>query len=373
MERVECVVVGAGVIGLAIARELAIHGKEVIVLEALDAIGTETSSRNSEVIHAGIYYPKGSLKAQLCVSGKDALYNFCSQHGVPHKRLGKLIVAVSHEELGALEKVKVAAHGNGVTDVDFIHLDAVREMEPEIKCVGALFSPSTGIVDSHGLMLALQGDTENHGGIIAFMCHVKGGSKTENGFVLKIGTGEQCADGNTTNLACDILINSAGMGAQRIARGLTGVPTNTIPQLHLARGCYFTMSGKAPFRHLIYPMPDEASLGIHVTIDIAGQVRFGPDVEWIEEKTYDVDPMRQAAFSTAVQRYYPAVLERTLIPGYAGIRPKIQGPGETPKDFMIQGPSAHGISGLVNLFGMESPGLTASLAIASYVRNLLDA
>lgn len=371
-ERVECVVVGAGVIGLAIARELAVRGHEVIVLEKEDAVGTEISSRNSEVIHAGIYYPQDSLKARLCVEGKHRLYEYCANHGVPHQRLGKLIVAVTEEELEGLEGVRSAAHRNGVSDVDHLTLDAVRELEPEVRCAGALLSPSTGIVDSHSLMLALQGDAEERGAMIAFLSRLKEVEISSDGFELVIEYGETRSPPETLKLQCNMLVNAAGLGAQNVASRISGIAAGDIPPLHLARGCYFTMTGRSPFRHLIYPMPDRASLGVHVTLDIGGHTRFGPDVEWIDSIDYDVDPSRGTAFYAAVRRYYPALRDGSLQPGYSGIRPKIQAPGEPAADFVIDGSDNHGIRGLVNLFGIESPGLTASLAIADHVGKLLE-
>tara|TARA_B100000676_G_scaffold309317_1_gene372521 strand:+ start:1030 stop:2127 length:1098 start_codon:yes stop_codon:yes gene_type:complete len=364
--------VGAGVIGLAIARELAARGHEVIVLEKEDAVGTEISSRNSEVIHAGIYYPQDSLKARLCVEGKHRLYEYCAIHGVPHQRLGKLIVAVTEEELEGLEGVRSAAHRNGVSDVDHLTLDAVRELEPEVRCAGALLSPSTGIVDSHSLMLALQGDAEERGAMIAFLSCLKEVEIVSDGFELVIEYGETCSPPETLKLQCTMLVNAAGLGAQNVASRISGIAASDIPPLHLARGCYFTMTGRSPFRHLIYPMPDRASLGVHVTLDIGGHTRFGPDVEWIDSIDYDVDPSRGTAFYAAVRRYYPALRDGSLQPGYSGIRPKIQAPGEPAADFVIDGSDNHGIPGLVNLFGIESPGLTASLAIADHVGKLLE-
>ena len=371
-ERVECIVVGAGVIGLAIARHLAMRGRDVIVLEKRDAIGTEVSSRSSEVIHAGIYYPKDSLKARLCVAGKHLLYEFCADHGVAHRRIGKLIVAVTDEELDGLSDVRAAAHRNGVTDVEYMTPGQVREFEPAIRCVGALISPSTGIIDSHGLMLALQGDAEDHGTMVAFLSHLTRGTVNADGFSLEIQTGGDTSSHESLTVECEILINSAGLGAQKVAREISGIPADSIPPLHLARGCYFTMSGASPFRHLIYPMPDHASLGVHVTLDIGGQTRFGPDVEWIDTIDYDVDPGRGEAFYTAVRRYYPDLPDGALQPGYSGIRPKVQAAGEPAADFVIQGPQSHGVPGLVNLFGMESPGLTAALAVAEHVSRLLE-
>lgn len=364
--------VGAGVVGLAIARELAMRDREVIVLEKQDAIGTEISSRNSEVIHAGIYYPQDSLKARLCVAGKQRLYEFCANHGVAHRRIGKLIVAAEENEVANLNDVRAAAHRNGVMDVEHLTIGVVREIEPSVQCVGALISPSTGIVNSHGLMLALQGDAEDHGTMIAFLSKLIEGQIEPDGFSLKIESGDGTSPADVLTLGCDVLINSAGLGAQDVAHRISGVPETSIPPLHLARGCYFTMSGKSPFQHLIYPMPDRASLGVHVTLDISGQTRFGPDVEWIDTVDYNVDPARGDAFYEAIRRYYPTLPDNALQPGYSGIRPKIQAPGEPAADFVIEGPEHHGVPRLVNLFGIESPGLTASLAIAEYVAQLLE-
>ena len=348
------------------------RGREVIILEKQDAIGTEISSRNSEVIHAGIYYPQDSLKARLCVAGKHQLYEFCADHGVAHRRIGKLIVAAVESEVDALDDVRAAAHRNDVTDVEHLTLAAAREMEPAVQCVGALISPSTGIVDSHGLMLALQGDAEDHGTMIAFLSELTEGQIETHGFSLKIESGDRTSPADVLTLECDVLINSAGLDAQEVAHRILGFPKTSIPPLHLARGCYFTMSGKSPFQHLIYPMPDGTSLGVHVTLDISGQTRFGPDVEWIDTIDYNVDPARGDAFYDAVRRYFPTLPDNALQPGYSGIRPKIQAPGEPAADFVIEGPEHHGIPGLVNLFGIESPGLTASLTIAKYVVQFLE-
>jgi L-2-hydroxyglutarate oxidase LhgO len=369
IETIECVVVGAGVIGLAIAREMAVRGHEVLVVDSADSIGTETSSRNSEVIHAGIYYPRNSLKARLCVAGRERLYAYCLEHGVAHDRIGKLIVAAAEDELPTLSGIREAAHENGVADVDFVTRAAVRQMEPDIRCVGALFSPSTGIVDSHGLMLAYQGDAESAGALVALRSRAIGGRVGSGPIELDMVTD----DGPGMTLRCRYVFNSAGLGANALASRLSGLGAAHVPSLFLARGCYFTMSGRAPFRHLIYPVPTLASLGVHVTLDLAGQVRFGPDVEWIDTVDYSVDPARADAFYDSVRRYYPALPDDALLPGYAGVRPKLQAPGEPAADFRIDGPETHGIQGLVNLYGMESPGLTASLAIATYTADLVDA
>lgn len=364
-ESVECVVIGAGVVGLAVARRLALAGREVVVLEAAGTIGTETSSRNSEVIHAGIYYAKGSLKARLCVAGKRALYDFCASHGVAHLRTGKIIVATSDSQMAELHRLKRTAAANGVDDLEWMTPAEVSTLEPAVFCVGALWSPSTGIVDSHGLMLACQGDAEAHGATIAFLSPVLGGQVQGDGIRLQVGG----ADPMTLKAA--MVVNSAGLHAQAVARAIVGIPSAAIPPCYYAKGNYYTLLGPPPFTHPIYPVPEQAGLGVHVTVDLGGQVRFGPDVEWVQEIDYDVDPRRADAFYAAIRRYYPGLKDGALQPGYAGIRPKIQAPGEPAKDFMIQGPQDHNIPGLVNLFGIESPGLTASLAIADHVAALL--
>jgi L-2-hydroxyglutarate oxidase LhgO len=364
-DRVDCVVIGAGVVGLAVARRFAMAGREVVVLESAETVGTETSSRNSEVIHAGIYYPKGSLKAQFCVAGKQALYDFCASHGVAHRRSGKIIVATSDSQMAELERLKQAASDNGVTDLEWMTPDQVRGMEPAVFCVGALLSPSTGIVDSHGLMLAYQGDAESHGAAIAFLSPVLGGRVQDDGIALEVGGGDPMV------LEATIVVNSAGLHAQPVARSILGIPSNSIPPCYYAKGNYYTLIGRPPFTRPIYPVPEQAGLGVHVTVDLGGQVRFGPDVEWVEEISYDVDPRRADIFYEAIRRYYPGLADGSIQPGYAGIRPKIQGPGEPARDFMVQGAADHGVDGLVNLFGIESPGLTASLAIADHVAEML--
>ena len=362
-ETVDCIVVGAGVVGLAIARRLAIAGLEVIVIEATEDIGTGTSSRNSEVIHAGLYYGKDSLKAKCCVAGKYALYNYCKSRGIGHKRLGKLIVATNEDEIPALETTKEKAAANGVTDLSWVKNDELREIEPNLKAVRALHSPSTGIVDSHALMLAYRGDIENCGGMIAFLCPVVA-ARIENTWIT-IETG-----GSTpTTLSCNILINSAGLGAQQLARSINGLPQDSIPPLYYAKGDYFTLAGPSPFKHLIYPVPVPGGLGTHSTLDLGGQTKFGPDVSWVEEPVYNVDPTRVNTFYKAIRRYWPNLEDGALQPGYAGIRPKLTGPNQAKyaTDFIIHGPSQHGVRGLVNLYGIESPGLTSSLAIADLV------
>ena len=362
---VDCVVIGAGLIGLSIARRLAMSGVEVIVLEAAEAIGTETSSRNSEVIHAGIYYPSGSLKARYCVAGNRALYAYCQSHGIEHHRCGKLIVATTEAQISGLERLERQAASNGVVDLEWLEPGTVKEMEPAVDCVGALWSPSTGIIDSHGLMLSYQGDAEAAGAVFTFRSPVTGGHVADDGFVLSVG-GEHALDVRT-----GWVINAAGLHAQKVAANLAGLSPRFIPPVHYAKGNYFSMTGKPPFTRLVYPLSEAAGLGIHATIDLAGRVRFGPDVEWTDHIDYSVDPARADKFYRAIRKYYPSLAEGSLVPAYCGIRPKLQAPGEAARDFLIQGAETHGISGLVNLFGIESPGLTASLAIADAVADLL--
>ncbi|MBL6931053.1 MAG: NAD(P)/FAD-dependent oxidoreductase [Rhodospirillales bacterium] len=365
-ERVDCAVIGAGVVGLAIARKLAIQGREVIVLEREDAIGTITSARNSEVIHAGLYYPEGSLKARLCVAGRALLYDYLQERAINHQRCGKLIVATTEEESEALEDILEKARINGVDDMTRINAADARAMEPELTCHGALFSPSTGIFDSHSYMLNLQGDAENHGASFAFLSTVAGGQIKDGAVSLDVSG----ADGTMT-LDCSTVINAAGLGAQKIASSIDGFPLQKVPPLHYAKGNYFTLNGKAPFKHLIYPLPGKASLGTHYTRDLGGQGRFGPDVQWIDDIDYNVDPDRAESFYAAIRRYWPGLADGTLNPAYSGIRPKIQAPGEPTADFIIQDTGVHGVRGLINLFGIESPGLTSSLAIADEVASRL--
>lgn len=369
MDSVECIVVGAGVVGLAIARSLARSGREVIVLEAADAFGTETSSRNSEVIHAGIYYPKDSLKATLCVKGKQMLYAYCAAHHVACNRLGKLIVASSDEQLAALDQVVARAVDNGVDDLRLIDRKSLAALEPDLRGTAALLSPSTGIVDSHGLMLALVGELEDHGGAIAY-CTRLDSVAVKDGFVVGIaGAGGD----EIYTMKCGMLVNAAGLGAMSVAARIDGMPRAVIPRLSLAKGNYFALSGtRAPFRHLIYPVPEAHGLGVHLTLDLAGQARFGPDVEWIDEIDYGVEPRRGDAFCAAIRKYWPDLPDGALVPAYSGIRPKIVGPNAPAADFVIQSEAQHGIRGLINLFGIESPGLTSSLAIAEHVQGLLS-
>ncbi|WP_218511546.1 NAD(P)/FAD-dependent oxidoreductase [Variovorax sp. dw_308] len=364
MDEFDCAVIGAGVVGLAVARELALAGREVIVLEGEGAIGTGTSSRNSEVIHAGIYYPKGSLKARLCVEGKWLMYDYLGTRGLPFRRCGKLIVATSPAQVGELEAIRAKAAANGVDDLVWLDPDAVLAMEPKLHCMAALHSPSTGIVDSHALMLSLQGELENAGGVVALKSPVDSADYRNGAVVLK------AADG--TLLRCRTVINAAGLGAPALARRFDGLDPALVPTPFFAKGNYFTLAGRAPFSRLIYPVPEAAGLGVHLTLDLGGQAKFGPDVQWVDSPDdLVVDPARGDAFYAEVRRYWPELPDGALLPGYAGMRPKISGPGQPAADFMIQGPEAHGVAGLVNLFGIESPGLTSSLAIARHVANLL--
>jgi L-2-hydroxyglutarate oxidase LhgO len=361
MESVECLVVGAGVIGLAVARALAKARREVIVAECESGIGSGVSSRNSEVIHAGVYYPTGLDKTGLCVEGKAMLYAFCSEFGVPHRRCGKLLVAVNAGEVDKLAALKAQAEANGVADLLWLSGKEARALEPALVAERALLSPSTGIIDSHAFMLALRGDAEAHGAMIAFETPVLAGRAAERGLMIETGGSAPM------RIAAAHVVNAAGLGAQALARSIAGVPADRIPPLHLAKGNYFVLSGRSPFSRLIYPMPTPGGLGVHLTLDLAGEARFGPDVEWVDAIDYDVDPARAASFYAAIRTYWPDLPEGALLPGYAGIRPKIARPGGSNTDFLLQTEKDHGVSGLINLFGIESPGLTASLAIADWV------
>lgn len=366
MDKVECVVVGAGIVGLAVARALAMAGREVVILEAEDAIGTHTSSRNSEVIHAGLYYPKGSLKARLCVSGKRLLYDYCAGHGVPHSNIGKIVVAVTEVQIATLRSYVQKAEANGVRDLRWLSREELREREPAVECFAGFFSPSTGIVDSHALMLAYQGDAENSGATVVFKSPVESGAADSDGIVLNVGGDEPMT------IACRSVVNSAGLFAQNIARSIEGVPAQSIPPQYFAKAHYYTLSGRPPFRRLVYPVASHAHLGVHVTVDLAGQVRFGPDVTWVDSVDYSFDHSREPLFYAAIREYYPGLKDGQLQPGYTGIRPKVSGPNEAAGDFLIRGRKDHGVPGLVNLYGIESPGLTASLAIAAHVTGLLQ-
>jgi L-2-hydroxyglutarate oxidase LhgO len=333
----------------------------VIVVEGESGIGAGVSSRNSEVIHAGIYYPPASAKAVLCVRGRQLLYRYCEEHGVAHRRCGKLIVATAAEQSATLRQIQSHAAANGVRDLRLLTADEAKAIEPELRCVAALLSPSTGIIDSHGLMLACQGDAEDRGAMLALHSPVTGGALEAGGIVLEVGGAEPM------RIFARTVINSAGLMAQRIATAVRGFPREKIPPCHFAKGNYFSLAARSPFTHLIYPVPEAAGLGVHLTLDLAGQARFGPDVEWITEIDYDVDLRRADGFYRAIRNYWPGLRDGQLAPGYAGIRPKLDGPGKPAGDFLIQGPAEHGVHGLVNLFGIESPGLTASLALAEHV------
>lgn len=362
----DSIVVGAGVVGLAIARALALSGRSVLVLERHRFVGQETSSRNSEVIHAGIYYPQGSLKARLCVRGKELLYSYCDSHRVGYKRVGKLIVAAGDHQNAALEAIYHKGVANGVYDLEFIDQDRLSTMEPALQATKGILSPSTGIINSHELMLAYQGDMEGAGGTLALASSLMAGRVIDGGFEVDVGGDEQ------VTISCRELINSAGLGAQVVSTCVEGVPATSVPPLYLSRGCYFSLSGKSPFSRLIYPLPNNEGLGVHLTLDQAGAARFGPDTEWVDSIDYTVDPNRKDAFYHSIKEYYPGITLDALQPSYSGIRPKIVGPGSAAGDFLIHGETVHGVKGFVALYGIESPGLTASLAIGEYVSQSLE-
>lgn len=363
----DSVIIGAGVIGLAIARELSRAGQSVLVLEKGTSAGLETSSRNSEVIHAGIYYPTGSLKATLCVKGRDMLYDFCAAAGVETRRLGKIIVATSPEEEAKLQSIKSLATANGVDDLQWLTGEEVERLEPEIRCISALLSPSTGIVDAKAFMLALQGEAETLGASFAFNTSFVSASRDQGMWRVTA----RSSDGEAVDVTCASLINAAGHGAHEAATAVDGMAAARLPPRFLAKGSYCSVSGQSPFTHLIYPVPVAGALGIHATLDMGGAVRFGPDIQWISTFDYALPEGLPEKFAGAVAAYWPGVRDRTLSPSYCGIRPKVHGPEKSAADFIIQGAAEHGIPGLVNLFGMESPGLTASLAVAAHVRTLL--
>jgi L-2-hydroxyglutarate oxidase LhgO len=356
----QILVVGAGVVGLAVARAAALAGADVVVAEKADAIGTGISSRNSEVIHAGIYYPTGSIRARLCVASRRKLYDFCASHGVPHRKCGKLIVATRAAELASLQALATQGRTNDVEGLEFIDGAAARALEPALSCTAALKSPETGIIDSHAFMLALRGDLEDHGGSIAFNTAVE--RLTRAGGRWKAGFGGEAAE-------FDAVVNAAGLGAQSLAAATESY--GRTPALKLAKGNYFGFAGRPVFSRLIYPVPVPGGLGVHVTLDLAGRMRFGPDVQWIDAENYDVDAGRAAAFYARIRDYWPDLPDGSLVPDYAGIRPKLTGPGEPAADFMIDAPKDHGLAGLVHLFGIESPGLTSALSLAEEVVSYL--
>jgi L-2-hydroxyglutarate oxidase LhgO len=357
----QILVVGAGVVGLAIARNAALAGHDVIVAEAADAIGTGISSRNSEVIHAGMYYPTSSRRARYCVAGNRALYAYCGAHGVAHRRCGKLIVATNDAERTKIEALHAQGMANGVADLELIGGNAATALEPELAVIAALHSPSTGIIDVHGYMLALQGEIEDHGGAIAFNTPVERIAPRPQGWRVIFGGAEP------GTLDVDAVVNAAGLGAQALARRTEGYPQARVPRLVLAKGNYFGFRGRPVFSRLIYPMPVDGGLGVHVTLDLAGRIRFGPDVEWVTTENYEVDPARAQSFYARIRSYWPGLPDDSLVPDYCGLRPKLTGPGEPAADFMLEGPREHGLAGLVHLFGIESPGLTSSLPLAADV------
>jgi L-2-hydroxyglutarate oxidase LhgO len=363
-DRVECVVIGAGAVGLAVARALALAGREVLLLEAESHPGTITSARNSGVIHAGLYYAPGSFKARFCVAGNRALYAYCEQRGIDHQNCGKLIVATSDEEEKVLHQLLERARTNGVDAVRMIAATEARGMEPEVRCTAALHCPTSGIVDQHPYMLALQGDMENAGGTLVTGCRVESLTRLTDGF--RVQTSGEAA----TGIEARFVVNSAGLNAVDLLSRIEGYPQERIPRMYLARGNYFTVAARSPFRHLIYPVPHTAGLGIHATLDLGRRVRFGPDVEWIEKIDYSVNAGRAAQFYAAIRRYWPGLADGALMPDYTGIRPKLHGPGEPQPDFRIETPNEHGIPGLVNLLGIESPGLTSSMPIGDYVASI---
>lgn len=365
-EQIDCVVIGAGVVGLAVARACALKGLETILVEANDSIGTQTSSRNSEVIHAGIYYPRNSLKALLCVQGKKKLYAYCTERKIPYKRCGKLIVASNNEQIQYLRNLQQNAIQNGVTDLILLRPDELIHKEPNIRCTAALESPSTGIIDSHALMLSLLGDFENAGGLLALHSNVTNGQINHDGILLHVASNEPI------EIQAKYVINCGGLNASQIAQTIDNLPPETIPETVYAKGNYFGLSQSTKFEHLIYPIPDPGGLGVHLTIDLAGRARFGPDVQWINEIDYKVDESRLEYFYQAIRKYWPALEDGSLYPDYCGIRPKLKFKGKIYDDFMIQDKQQHDISGLINLFGIESPGLTAALAIGDYVSAKLN-
>jgi len=365
MEKVDCIIIGAGVIGLAIARSLSLQGKEVLILDKETSFGMETSSRNSEVIHAGIYYPKDSLKAKLCVQGRDLLYQYCQERHISHKKCGKLIVACTDQEVEALQSIEQKAKTNGVNNLIFLDKKQVLEKEPDLDVIAGLLSPSTGIIDSHNFMLSLLGDVENNGGIFVPRSKFINGEITGDRFTLTICDTES---GEDFKIQTRTLINASGLHATSLLENLKGFPQKHIPTTYYANRNYFSLSSKTHFNHLIYPVPEVGGLGIHLTLDMGGNAKFGPNVEWVDNiSDYAVDEKLQDVFFKNIKKYWPGIKKESLVPGYSGIRPKIAPQGQTG-DFFIQTHKEHGIANLINLFGIESPGLTSSLAIADYVR-----
>jgi L-2-hydroxyglutarate oxidase LhgO len=360
----QVLVVGAGVVGLGIARAVALAGHDVIVAEAESAIGTITSARNSEVIHAGLYYPTKTLRARHCVRSRRMLYEYCATRGVPHRKSGKFVVATNDHELKRLEEIYKQSQINDCENVSLIDAAEVKKHEPEVFCLGALNSPETGIIDSHGYMLALRGEIEDHGGMIALNTRIERLAQTPAGWDVHFGAGE--------TIVVDAVVNTAGLGAQKLARATEGYPQERVPRLFYGKGSYFSYSGRPVFKRLIYPTPIHGGLGIHVVLDLAGRMRFGPDVEWIEDENYDVDPARAQPFYERIRGYWPGLPDNSLVPDYAGIRPKISGQSEPQMDFIIDGPKDHGVPRLVMLFGIESPGLTSSLSIGEDVADYLS-
>ena len=360
----QVLVVGAGAVGLAIGRALVLAGHDVIVAEAASAIGTGTSSRNSEVIHAGLYYPTDSMRARHCVRSRRMLYSYCATRGVPHKKTGKIVVACNDSEVAQLDKIHKQALINGCEGVELIDRAAVARMEPDVRCLAAMNSPETGIIDSHGYMLALRGEVEDHGGMIAFNTRIERLVQVPQGWEVHFGAGD--------TITVDAVVNSAGLGAQALGRVTEGYPQERVPKLALAKGSYFSYSGRPVFKRLVYPTPVPGGLGVHVVLDLAGRMRFGPDVEWVERENYDVDPARGASFYERIRDYWPGLPDNSLVADFAGIRPKISGQGEPARDFIIDAPRHHGVPRLVCLFGIESPGLTSSLAIGEEVAGYLS-
>lgn len=363
----DAVVIGGGVIGVALARALSLRGRQVTLLEAEPRLGLHTSSRNSEVIHAGIYYPPGSLKARLCVTGKQQLYAYAIEADVEHRRLGKLIVASSEAEIGALEELSRIAPQNGVNDLEWLSERDIASLEPSVKAVRGLLSPSTGIIDSESLLSALKRDALARDAQVVTSSPVLGGRATGDGFELRIGGPAP------SSFTCRTLVNAAGLWAQDVARALEGVPATSIPGQYFAKGHYFTLRGPSPFAHLVYPVPEPGGLGVHVTLDLGGSARFGPDVSWLDGVDYSFDASRAGRFYAAIRRYFPDLRDGALDAGHTGIRPKLGTAGSPAQDFLVQGPALHGVPGLVNLYGIESPGLTACLALAEHALAELEA